>query len=76
MIFTHVELGTATVVDFDYGALKAKAQLSPNSYILRPDCHLTGCFGFYYWFDSPHANESNAGNFVLTLGAITKPSRS
>ena len=68
LIFTHVELGIATVVDFDYGALKAKAQLSPNSNILRPDRHLTGCFGFYYRFDSPHADESNVGNFVLMLG--------
>lgn len=66
--YAHVELGIAIVVDFDYGILKAEAQLSPNSFILHPDCHLTGGFGIYYWFDAPHADQANVGNFVLTLG--------
>lgn len=66
--YAHIELGIAIVVDFDYGILKAEAQLSPNSYILHPDCHLTGGFGLYYWFDAPHADLANVGSFVLTLG--------
>lgn len=66
--YAHIELGISVVVDFDYGVFKAEAQLSPNSYILHPDCHLTGGFGLYYWFDAPHADLSNVGSFVFTIG--------
>ncbi|KAI0536511.1 hypothetical protein GGR58DRAFT_528184 [Xylaria digitata] len=64
----HVELGISAIADFDYGTLKIDAQLSPRSYILDPNCHLTGGFGLYYWFDSPHADKSVAGQYVFTLG--------
>jgi hypothetical protein len=66
--FAHIELGILVMVDFDYGVLKAEAQLSPNSYVLHPDCHLTGGFGLYYWFDAPHSDQSKTGDFVFTLG--------
>jgi hypothetical protein len=66
--FAHVELGIAIVVDFDYGVLKAEAQLSNRSYILDQNCHLTGGFALYYWFDAPHADRNNIGDFVFTLG--------
>jgi hypothetical protein len=46
------------------GFLGVRAQLTPNSYILSKDCHLTGGFAFYTWFE-PHPQ---AGDFVLTLG--------
>ncbi|KAI0118156.1 hypothetical protein GGR51DRAFT_498314 [Nemania sp. FL0031] len=64
----HAELGISAVADFDYGTLKIDAQLSPRSYILDPNCHLTGGFGLYSWFDAPHADESLLGQFVFTLG--------
>src|SRR5271166_4396930 len=48
----------------DEGFLGVRAQLTPNSYILSKDCHLTGGFAFYTWFE-PHPH---AGDFVLTLG--------
>ncbi|KAK4152314.1 hypothetical protein C8A00DRAFT_16367 [Chaetomidium leptoderma] len=63
--FAHVELGIAVVVDLDYGTFKAEAQLSPNSYILDPNCHLTGGFALYYWFDAPHCDRSLA-YFAIT----------
>ncbi|KAK4136039.1 hypothetical protein BT67DRAFT_440170 [Trichocladium antarcticum] len=66
--FAHVELGIAVVVDLDYGTFKAEAQLSPNGYILDPNCHLTGGFALWYWFDAPHADRSLIGDFVFTLG--------
>ncbi|KAH6867557.1 hypothetical protein B0T10DRAFT_597168 [Thelonectria olida] len=66
--FAHVELGIGVTVDFDYGTMKAEGQLSPKSYILDPNCHLTGGFALYYWFDAPHADRSSIGNFVFTLG--------
>ncbi|PHH93130.1 hypothetical protein CDD83_510 [Cordyceps sp. RAO-2017] len=64
----HVELGISAVIDFDYGTLKIESQLSPRSYILSPDCHLTGGAALYYWFDAPHADQSSVGQFVFTLG--------
>ncbi|KAI0117296.1 hypothetical protein F4814DRAFT_415811 [Daldinia grandis] len=64
----HVELGISAIADFDYGTLKIDAQLSPRSYILDPNCHLTGGFGLYYWFDAPHADQSAVGQYVFTLG--------
>ncbi|KAJ1323716.1 DUF6603 domain-containing protein [Microdochium nivale] len=64
----HVELGLGVSVDFDYGVLKVEAQLQPNSYILHPDCRLTGGFGLYYWFAAPHSDPSLTGSFVFTLG--------
>jgi hypothetical protein len=66
--FAHVELGIGVTVDFAYGTLKTEGQLSPKSFILDPNCHLTGGFALYYWFDAPHADRSNVGNFVFTLG--------
>lgn len=66
--FAHAELGIAVVVDFSYGVMKAEAQLSPNSYILHPSCHLTGGFALYYWFEAPHADNSKVGDFVFSMG--------
>ncbi|KAK7995737.1 hypothetical protein PG990_014510 [Apiospora arundinis] len=64
----HVELGMSLTVDPDYGLLKVEAQLAPGSYILAPDCHLTGGMALMYWFDGPHADKSRVGDFVFTLG--------
>ncbi|KAI1457411.1 hypothetical protein F4805DRAFT_467424 [Annulohypoxylon moriforme] len=66
--FAHVELGIAAVADLDYGILKIEAQLSPRSYIYSEACHLTGGAALCYWFDAPHADQGNVGNFVFTLG--------
>lgn len=64
----HAELGIAAVLDFDYGFLKIESQLSPRSYILSPNCHLTGGCALCYWFDAPLADEARIGDFVFTLG--------
>ncbi|TIS45348.1 DUF6603 domain-containing protein [Mesorhizobium sp.] len=46
------------------GVFSVAAQLNSASYVLDPNCHLTGGFAFYIWFDpSPYA-----GDFVITLG--------
>ena len=46
--FSHVELGLTITINFNYGVFRAKGQLSPTSYILHPDYHLTEEFGFCY----------------------------
>ncbi|KAI3580495.1 hypothetical protein IWW34DRAFT_819555 [Fusarium oxysporum f. sp. albedinis] len=50
--FVHVELGIGVTVDFDYGTMRVEGQLSPKSFILDPNCHLTGGFALFYWFDA------------------------
>lgn len=64
----HAELGIAAVLDFDHGFLKIEAQLSPRSYILSPNCHLTGGFALCSWFDAPLADRARIGDFIFTLG--------
>lgn len=62
--FAFVELGIRVIVQPSRGLFAATAILSPNSYVLTPDCHLTGGFAFYVWY----GNNPNAGQFVTTLG--------
>jgi hypothetical protein len=52
----------------DEGFLGVAAQLTPASYVLSRDCHLTGGFAFSCWFPGTGAPVPNAGDFVLTLG--------
>ena len=62
--YVYVEMMIRVVVQPTQGFFAATAILSKNSYVLTPDCHLTGGFAFYLWFgDNP-----NAGQFVVTLG--------
>ncbi|KAK1139552.1 hypothetical protein N8T08_000692 [Aspergillus melleus] len=70
--FAHVELGFQAVVEVDNGTLLASAELLPGSFILHPDCHLTGGFGLAYWFDGPKADKSRVGEYVFTLGGYHK----
>lgn len=49
----------------DDGLMAIQGQLTPRSYILSKDCHLTGGFAFYLWFSGPHQ-----GEFLVTLGGF------
>ncbi|MFC7588182.1 DUF6603 domain-containing protein [Nonomuraea antimicrobica] len=62
--YVYAELGLEAVLRPTQGSFELAAQLSPTSYVLTPDCHLTGGFACAVWFGpSP-----NAGQFVVTLG--------
>ena len=62
--YAYVELGLEVIIDPADGLFSATAVITPNSYVIDPDCHLTGGFAFCVWFgDNPHA-----GDFVLTIG--------
>ncbi|MFY1702887.1 DUF6603 domain-containing protein [Micromonospora sp. WMMA1923] len=52
----------ASIVPED-GYLTVVAQLTRASYLLSPDCHLTGGLAFSTWFAGDHA-----GDFALTAG--------
>ena len=63
----NVEMGLELVLKPEEGVFNMSAILSPTSYVLTPDCHLTGGFAFYSWFkDQPGG--ARAGDFVVTLG--------
>jgi hypothetical protein len=62
----HIELGILATVDIQGGIFKVEAQLSPNSYILHPSCHLTGGFAMYYWFKSN--GTAIQGDWVCSVG--------
>ncbi len=62
--YAYVELQLEIVLKPDDGVFFAIASLTPNSFLLTKECHLTGGFAFCLWFGSnPHA-----GDFVLTIG--------
>jgi hypothetical protein len=58
-----VELALEVRIDPDEGDFKASAVLTTNSWVLSPDCRLTGGFAFYIWYGGEHE-----GDFVITLG--------
>jgi hypothetical protein len=62
--YAYIELGIEIEVLPDEGVVMATAILSPNSYVIDPNCHLTGGFALYAWF----GNNPHAGQFVLTIG--------
>ena len=71
--YAFVELQLEIVFKPDDGSFIISASLTPNSFVLTRDCHLTGGFAFAIWFGSnPHA-----GDFVVTIGgyhpAFTPP---
>lgn len=73
-IFVSAELEIEITIEPSQGFAGATAVLAPSSFVLTPDCHLTGGFAFYAWF----GDNTHAGDFVLTLGgynlAFQKPS--
>jgi len=62
--YVYAELEIEVVFSPQTGEIKASAVLSPSSYVLTPDAHLSGGFAFYAWFGS----NQHAGDFVFTMG--------
>jgi large repetitive protein len=56
----NVELALKARFSTAEGLLSVQAQLTDNSWLLSPDCQLTGGFAFFIWF--------TRAQFVLTLG--------
>lgn len=62
--YAYVELQLEAVLKPLDGFFGVSAVLTQNSYVLTPDCHLTGGFAFYMWF----GKNTHSGQFVITLG--------
>ncbi|KAK6338566.1 hypothetical protein TWF730_002629 [Orbilia blumenaviensis] len=65
-----VQLGIVATLDFGAGVLSIEGQLTPASFVLDPNCHLTGGFGLFYWFNP--RDETLKGQFVFTVGGYHK----
>ncbi len=59
----RVELAFKASYDFKESAIKIDGILTPNSFLLSPDCELGGGFAFYAW-----TGETHKGDFVYTMG--------
>ncbi|KAK6517604.1 hypothetical protein TWF281_004253 [Arthrobotrys megalospora] len=66
----RVQLGIVATLDFGAGVLSIEGQLTPASFVLDPNCHLTGGFGLFYWFNP--RDETLKGQFVFTVGGYHK----
>lgn len=59
------------------GLLAVEAVLTSASYVIDPNCKLTGGLAFYIWFKNQPQPGASAGEFVFTLGgynpAFDKP---
>ena len=64
--FAQIQLGITAVVDFGAGTMKIDGQLTPASFILDPNCHLTGGFALYTWFGD--SVPELKGDWVFTVG--------
>ena len=62
--FAFVELGLVMILDYAKGAFTCQGQLTPKSYILSPNCHLSGGFALCYWFEG----SGHDGDWVFTVG--------
>lgn len=52
------------------GLISVSAVLGGESYLLARDCHITGGFAFYLWYDGEHK-----GDFAITLGGYHREYR-
>lgn len=77
--YTYVGAEMAFKVTFkaSTGLLAVEAVLTSASYVIDPNCKLTGGLAFYVWFKNQPQPGASAGEFVFTLGgyhpAFKKP---
>jgi hypothetical protein len=59
----EAQLAIKAAFNPDEGIVLVQGQLTPASFILSRNCHLTGGFAFAFWFGDTHT-----GDFVVTIG--------
>ncbi|MER5770663.1 DUF6603 domain-containing protein [Streptomyces sp. NPDC001985] len=62
-VLARVQLALQALYTSRDGMLALAAELTPESFVLDPDCRLTGGLAYRTWFSGAHA-----GDFVFTLG--------
>lgn len=64
--FVYLELQMVAVLVPSEGYFGVVGSMSASSYVLTKDCHITGGFAYYMWYDSPDSDKK--GQFVMTAG--------
>jgi len=59
----EIQLALKASLNPDIGLMSVEGRLTPNSFVISRDCHLTGGFAFYNWFTGLYA-----GDFVMSIG--------
>ena len=59
----NIEMAFRIQFDPEQGVFAIDSLLTENSYLLTPECRLTGGFAFYTWYKGPYA-----GDFVVSMG--------
>ena len=62
--FALIDMGVLAVLDYAKGIFHTEGQLTPKSFILSQDCHLSGGFALAYWF----AGSGHEGDWVFSVG--------
>jgi hypothetical protein len=62
--YAYIELQLEMIFKPDDGYFGLTASLTPNSFVIVKECHLTGGFAFCLWFGP----NKHAGDFVVTVG--------
>ncbi|HEY3897937.1 MAG TPA: DUF6603 domain-containing protein [Chthoniobacter sp.] len=62
--YAYIELQLELIFKPEDGYFGLTASLTPNSFVLTKDCHLTGGFAFCLWFGA----NAHAGDFVVVVG--------
>jgi hypothetical protein len=65
--YVNAQMAIKATFDPEEGILAVQAQLTDNSYVIHPDCKITGGFAYFSWFKGDHADD-----FVVTLGGYNK----
>ncbi|MCJ1385951.1 hypothetical protein MMC17_009076 [Xylographa soralifera] len=64
----YVEIGLVAEMNFVHGYFRVEASLAPTSFLLVPQCRISGGFALVYWF----GNNPHAGDWVFSIGGYHK----
>ncbi|KAK3694271.1 hypothetical protein B0T22DRAFT_66286 [Podospora appendiculata] len=71
--FARVEVGFKATLDPGAGAFRLEAQISPDSFIFDPNCHLRGGMALCVWWAPSNGSADDlSGDWVFTLGGYHK----
>ncbi len=62
-VLVQLEIALLARFSSKEGVIWVQGQLTDNSWLLTPNCRLTGGFAFVVWYKGPHK-----GEFVITIG--------
>lgn len=76
--FAFIEIGFKATVDPEASEFRLEAQLSPNSFLLDPNCHLRGGMALCVWWKPETATNpqeqkpDHSGDWVFSIGGYHK----